>query len=390
MATRIHDGDNSRLGGVVDSAEKEWDTYVERVELYLATNKITDEAQKRDVLLSVCGAKTYHILRNLLAPTKPTASTYVDIVSRLSAFQTEAGSSRETLPIQLSLSTTWRVRLQVRGRTAASSHRVRVRRLAQRDAASSTSVQVNHPRVYSDYYSPRQNLISIRHSRPRELHLIITMGNGPTLLGRNWLEMIHSDWKGVYQLRDAANLAVVLATHESDFKKELGTITCAKAKLHVNSNVPPSFHRPHLVPYAMKDKVDVALERLEKGGIIKLREFSKWASSIVAVTKKDSSVRICGDYKVSVNKAMVCDTHPILRRENSFAAMSGGVSFSKPDLSHAYPQLQLEESAKDYLVINTHKGLFEYTRLSASRRHPQFFSGLWTTCSKVSSMSVSI
>ena len=121
--------------GVVNSAEKEWDTYVERVELYLATNKITDEAQKRDVLLSVCGAKTYHILRNLLAPTKPTASTYVDIVSRLSAFQTEAGSSRESLPIQLSLSTTWRVRLQVRGRTAASSHRVRVRRLAQRDAA---------------------------------------------------------------------------------------------------------------------------------------------------------------------------------------------------------------------------------------------------------------
>ena len=167
----------------------------------------------------------------------------------------------------------------------------------------------------------------------------------------------------MYQLRDAANLAVVLATHESVFKKELGTITCAKAKLHVNSNVPPSFHRPHLVPYAMKDKVEAALERLEKDGIIKPREFSKWASSIVAVTKKDSSVRICGDYKVSVNKAMVCDTHPILRRENSFAAMSGGVSFSKQDLSHAYPQLQLEESAKDYLVINTHKGLFEYTRM---------------------------
>ena len=71
--------------GVFNSAEEEWDTYVERVELYLATNKITDAAQKRDVLLSVCGAKTYHILRNLLAPTKPTASTYMDIVSRLSA-----------------------------------------------------------------------------------------------------------------------------------------------------------------------------------------------------------------------------------------------------------------------------------------------------------------
>ena len=123
--------------GVFDSAEEEWDTYVEQVELYLATNKITDAAQKRDVLLSVCGAKTYHILRNLLAPTKPTASTYMHghRISLIGTFQTEAGNNREALTIQLSLSTTWRVRLQVRGRTAASSHRVRVRRLAQRDAA---------------------------------------------------------------------------------------------------------------------------------------------------------------------------------------------------------------------------------------------------------------
>ena len=30
--------------GVFDSAEEEWDTYVERVEIYLAANKITDTA----------------------------------------------------------------------------------------------------------------------------------------------------------------------------------------------------------------------------------------------------------------------------------------------------------------------------------------------------------
>ena len=40
-----------------------------------------------------------------------------------------------------------------------------------------------------------------------------------------------------------------------------------------------------------------------------------------------------------------------------------GDSFSKVDLSHAYLQLQLEDSAKDYLVINTHKGLFKYTQM---------------------------
>ena len=43
--------------------------------------------------------------------------------------------------------------------------------------------------------------------------------------------------------------------------------------------------------------------------------------------------------------------------------MASGVSFTKLDLSHAYLQLQLDESAREYLVINTHKGLFEYTRM---------------------------
>ena len=51
--------------------------------LYLAANKITDKGQKRDVLLSVCGAKTYHILRDLLAPMKPSATDYEDVVKCL-------------------------------------------------------------------------------------------------------------------------------------------------------------------------------------------------------------------------------------------------------------------------------------------------------------------
>ena len=69
--------------GPYDSAEEEWETYVERVEIYLDANKITDAGQKRDVLLSVCGAKTYHILRDLLAPEKPKSCSYADIVKRL-------------------------------------------------------------------------------------------------------------------------------------------------------------------------------------------------------------------------------------------------------------------------------------------------------------------
>ena len=49
--------------------------------------------------------------------------------------------------------------------------------------------------------------------------------------------------------------------------------------------------------------------------------------------------------------------------EDLFATLAGGKSFTKLDLSQAYQQIQLEETSKNYVVINTNKGLFRFTRL---------------------------
>ena len=56
--------------------------------------------------------------------------------------------------------------------------------------------------------------------------------------------------------------------------------------------------------------------------------------------------------------------HSLPRIEELFAAMYGGKIFSKLDLSHAHHQLQLDEASQEYYVtINTHRGLYHYTRL---------------------------
>ena len=91
LATRIATIAHGSIGAF-ESSEEDWELYVERVELYLAANKITDKGQRRDVLLSVCGAKTYHILRDLLAPKKPSATDYEDVVKCLKTLQPEARS----------------------------------------------------------------------------------------------------------------------------------------------------------------------------------------------------------------------------------------------------------------------------------------------------------
>jgi len=55
--------------------------------------------------------------------------------------------------------------------------------------------------------------------------------------------------------------------------------------------------------------------------------------------------------------------YPLPRIEYLFTALSGGQSFSKLDLSHAYLQVRLAEESQKYLVINTHKGLYACKRL---------------------------
>ena len=87
-------------------------------------------------------------------------------------------------------------------------------------------------------------------------------------------------------------------------------------------------------------------------------QFSDWAAPIVPVLKQDGSMRICGDYKITVNRAAKTDPFPLPRINDLFASLAGGKTFSKLDLAHAYQQLELDEESRKLVVINTHNGLF--------------------------------
>ncbi|XP_043916305.1 uncharacterized protein K02A2.6-like [Protopterus annectens] len=113
----------------------------------------------------------------------------------------------------------------------------------------------------------------------------------------------------------------------------------------------------------MKKKVEFELERLTKQGIIEPVKFVEWAAPIVPVLKPDGTVRICGDYKLTVNQVSKLEQYPLPKVEDVFEKLSGGERFSKLDLSQAYQQVVLEEGSKTYVTLNTHKGLFQVNRL---------------------------
>ena len=133
-----------------------------------------------------------------------------------------------------------------------------------------------------------------------------------------------------------------------------------KAHLRVKSEAKPVFHRAQSVPYAIKEAIEKEIERLEEDGIIEKVEHSEWAALIVPVPKGDG---ICRDYKVTVNANLEVDQHPLPKPEDLFTSLSGGQKFSKLDLKHAYQQMMLDSDSRKYVTINTHKGLYCYTRL---------------------------
>ena len=132
----------------------------------------------------------------------------------------------------------------------------------------------------------------------------------------------------------------------------------------IDPKATPRFCKARPIPYAFKAKVEEELERLVGEGTLEPVQFADWAAPIVPVLKSGKArVRICGDFRQTVNPVSKMDRYPIPKVEDLFAALAGGKFFSKIDLSQAYQQLPLDEESKQYVVINTHKGLFRYTHL---------------------------
>ena len=134
-------------------------------------------------------------------------------------------------------------------------------------------------------------------------------------------------------------------------------------KIHVDESARPRFFRPRPVPFALKGRIEEELERLQRDGIIEPVKFSEWAAPVVPVLKSDGSLRLCGDYKVTVNSVANVESYPLPRINDLLASLTGGNVFSKLDLSHAYLQLPLDEKSKEYVTITTHKSLFRYNRM---------------------------
>ncbi|XP_055616766.1 uncharacterized protein K02A2.6-like [Toxorhynchites rutilus septentrionalis] len=147
------------------------------------------------------------------------------------------------------------------------------------------------------------------------------------------------------------------------FSNTLGLCNKAKVELVLKESCRPVFRPRRPVSYAMLPTVDEELDRLERLNIISPVNYSEWAAPIVVVRKANGSIRICGDYSTGLNERLQSHQYPLPLPQDIFSKLTGCIVFSTIDLSDAFLQMEVDESSRRMLTINTHRGLYEYNRL---------------------------
>ena len=66
--------------GEFNPADGDWSSYTERLQQFFIANDVLDANRQRAMLLSVCGAGTYTLIRSLVTPNKPADYSFKQLV----------------------------------------------------------------------------------------------------------------------------------------------------------------------------------------------------------------------------------------------------------------------------------------------------------------------
>ena len=109
-----------------------------------------------------------------------------------------------------------------------------------------------------------------------------------------------------------SNLTEVLGRHTAVFSEGSGHFKNIKEQLHLKEGAQPRFYKARTVALARKPAVEQAQENLEGEGVLKKISHSEWVTPTVTPVKKDGSVRVCEDFKVTLNPQLEIGSIPCL------------------------------------------------------------------------------
>ena len=107
-----------------------------------------------------------------------------------------------------------------------------------------------------------------------------------------------------------------------------GRTSIIEHKVVLNSET-PVYKTPYTMPYAVREKVEQEVKNMLNAGIVKKFK-SAYGAPIVVVQKKDTSMRLCIDYR-GLNEITVFDPQPMPKLDDIFNKLGKAKFISKID-----------------------------------------------------------
>ena len=116
--------------------------------------------------------------------------------------------------------------------------------------------------------------------------------------------------------------------------------------------------KPYPVPYAYRDQVRTMLAEMLSEGIIE-RSSSEWCSPILALKKKDGSLRLAIDYR-RLNAISKFDAHPTPKVSEILCNLDQAKIFSKLDFKSGYYQVPLRACDREKTAFRFENNLYHF------------------------------
>ena len=153
------------------------------------------------------------------------------------------------------------------------------------------------------------------------------------------------------------------------FESTLGCLKDFSLDIRFKPEAKPIFKKPRPVPFSILQDLNEAYEAGIKRGVWELTDFNSYGTPVVPIRKSPlpgqakASIRVCGDYSVTVNSQLEDHRQPIPLPEDLMRKLGRGYCFSKIDLGNAYNQICLSPDSQKNLALSTHKGVLLQKRL---------------------------
>ncbi|XP_015262798.1 PREDICTED: uncharacterized protein K02A2.6-like, partial [Gekko japonicus] len=205
---------------------------------------------------------------------------------------------------------------------------------------------------------------------------LIAEGDRVNLLGLDWFEPLGIGISGINRMSEN-KWGMLYDLFPDVFAEGLGRYKGPPVAFDLDPSVKPIRLKYRKVPVSLKHKVEKEIDKLVEQGVLEPVPYSKWETPIVTPVKSDGSIRLCADYKCTINKALQQHSYPVPVISHILASLGGGKIFAKFDLAQAYQQLPVTPEAAEAQTIVTHQGAFKVNRLQFGVNvAPGIFQGL--------------